>query len=98
MTPKTIVLLGILLSATARTVAASSCKLIPSDTTWPAPDVWTKALPGVVSIKKDPEGPKRPNYLLTATKIEHVQAAVKFAAEHNIRLAIINSGVDFLGR
>ena len=91
---------GLLLLSLAGTVfsANSSCKLIPGDPGWPAPDAWTKALPGVTPIENGEDGPKRPDYLVTATKVEHVQAAIKFASENNIRLAVINSGLDFLGR
>ncbi|KAF9559407.1 hypothetical protein EC968_006616 [Mortierella alpina] len=39
-----------------------------------------------------------PLYTVNATTIEHVQETVRFAAEHNIRLAIKNTGHDYLGR
>jgi FAD/FMN-containing dehydrogenase len=37
-------------------------------------------------------------YTVKATQTEHVQAAVRFAAAHNIRLVVKNTGHDFLGR
>lgn len=37
-------------------------------------------------------------YSAVVEKVEHIQAAVKFAAQHNLRLAIKNTGHDFLGR
>lgn len=84
----------------AASQANSACKLLPGDAKWPAIDVWKSALPGVVALEKSQEEglPRRPDYQLVATTIEQVQAAVKFTSEHNIRLTILNSGVDFLGR
>jgi hypothetical protein len=86
--------------AVAVSQASSACKLLPGDAKWPAEDVWKNALPGVVALEKSKEesSPRRPDYQLIATTTEQVQTAVKFTAEHNIRLAIMNSGVDFLGR
>lgn len=37
-------------------------------------------------------------YSAVVEKVEHIQAAVKFAAQHNLRLAIKNTGHCFLGR
>jgi FAD/FMN-containing dehydrogenase len=37
-------------------------------------------------------------YSVVAQSAAHIQAAVRFAAKHNVRLAIKNSGHDFLGR
>ncbi|KAF9977531.1 hypothetical protein BGZ75_010286 [Mortierella antarctica] len=39
-----------------------------------------------------------PLYTVNATTVEHVQDSVKFAAKHNIRLVIKNTGHDYLGR
>ena len=39
-----------------------------------------------------------PLYTVNATTIEHVQETVNFAAKHNIRLVIKNTGHDYLGR
>jgi len=86
--------------AVAVSEAGSACKLLPGDPKWPAVDVWKNALPGVVALEKSKEegSPRRPDYQLVATTTEQVQAAVKFSAEKNVRLTILNSGVDFLGR
>jgi hypothetical protein len=77
-----------------------ACRLLPGDAKWPAPYVWKNVLPGVVALEKNKEdnSTRRPDYQLTATATEQVQAAVKFTAKNNIRLTILNSGVDFLGR
>ena len=77
--------------------APEGCKLLNTDSEWPAADVWTSAL-GEVEPGEDMEGMDRPDYILGAHDVETVQAAVKFAAEHNIRLTVVNSGHDFLGR
>lgn len=37
-------------------------------------------------------------YVINATTVEDVQAGVKFAKEHGIRLIVKNSGHDFVGR
>ncbi|KAF9144613.1 hypothetical protein BGX30_012164 [Mortierella sp. GBA39] len=39
-----------------------------------------------------------PVYTVKATSVAHVQETVRFASDHNIRLAIKNTGHDFLGR
>ncbi|KAF2454444.1 FAD binding domain-containing protein [Lineolata rhizophorae] len=39
-----------------------------------------------------------PEYVVMAKTAEHVQAGVQFAAEHNLRLVIRNTGHDFMGR
>ncbi|CAO3565865.1 unnamed protein product [Mortierella alpina] len=39
-----------------------------------------------------------PLYTVKATTFQHVQNTVRFAAKHNIRLAIKNTGHDYLGR
>jgi hypothetical protein len=94
------VIFSFLLLAVAQDSATKGqeCRKLPGDAGWPASDVWSKALPGVVA--RGPQDPKvrRPDYQLTATSIAEVQAAVKFTAEHGIRLTILNSAHDFLGR
>jgi hypothetical protein len=96
---KSIALLSIHI-AVATSQASSACKLLPGDVKWPAVDVWKNSLPGVVALEKDKtdNSTRRPDYQLVATTIEQVQAAVKFTFENNIRLTVVNSGVDFLGR
>jgi hypothetical protein len=39
-----------------------------------------------------------PEYVIMATKKEHIQAGVNFAKKNNLRLLIRNTGHDFLGR
>jgi hypothetical protein len=75
-----------------------NCKKLPGDPDWPTPDAWSKALPGV--IPRGPQDPKvkRPDYQLIVTNVSQVQAAVKFAVDNNLRLSILNSAHDFVGR
>lgn len=73
------------------------CKLLSSDSNWPAPDVWTSVLPEVMPREANSEV-TRPDYHLVAEDVASIQAAVNFTAENNIRLTIVNSGHDFLGR
>ena len=39
-----------------------------------------------------------PNYVVNASQPEHVAAAIRFAAQTNVRLSIKGTGHDFLGR
>lgn len=39
-----------------------------------------------------------PTYVIKATKVSDIQAGVKFARKHNLRLIIRNTGHDFMGR
>jgi hypothetical protein len=78
--------------------AQAACKVIPGDKEWPAPAVWKAALPRAVGRAAGGGHSQHPDYRLDAQTAEDVHAAVKFAAGHNIRLSILNSGHDFLGR
>ncbi|KAK2804805.1 hypothetical protein FQN51_001447 [Onygenales sp. PD_10] len=77
--------------------APAGCRLLNTDSTWPLLDAWEAALPGVVA-GNDTEAAIRPDYIFAAEDVPAVQAAVKFAAQNNIRLSVVNSGHDFLGR
>jgi hypothetical protein len=77
--------------------SAASCKTVLGDTTWPAKSVWRKAMPEIESWKAKGAW-KQPTYRLDATTVDEVIAAVNFTKEHNIRLSIITSGHDFVGR
>lgn len=77
--------------------APQGCNLLNTDSEWPAPDVWTDAL-GDVEPGEDTEEADRPDYVLAAHDVQTVKAAIKFVAEHNVRLSVVDSGHDFLGR
>ncbi|RDW74888.1 hypothetical protein BP6252_06030 [Coleophoma cylindrospora] len=65
---------------------------------WPTPEVWEEALPGVEKTNgTDAEG-TIPDYRFRVKNACDVQAAVKFAALHNIRLTVITTGHDQQGR
>jgi hypothetical protein len=73
------------------------CKVIPGDLDWPVDEVWMKEIPGV--IKTPVSGNiTSPTWLINAKGSADVQAAVKFAAKHNVRISVVNSGHDFMGR
>jgi hypothetical protein len=74
--------------------ASAGCKTFKTDASFPSAAEWKALSPNI----KTSEGPNRPDYHLSAQSSADVQAAMKFAAKHNIRLAILNSGHDFLGR
>lgn len=73
------------------------CKVLSSDSNWPAPEEWTSALPDVTPGEASSEF-TRPDYHLAVEEVASVQAAINFTAENNIRLTLVNSGHDFLGR
>ncbi|QDS72645.1 hypothetical protein FKW77_002478 [Venturia effusa] len=77
---------------------AADCKITATDATWPKEDVWKKAMPKVAVRGVLKAGVTAPDYKFVATNLQEVVQAVKFAAEHNVRLSILNSGHDFLGR
>ncbi|KAF2404017.1 FAD-binding domain-containing protein [Trichodelitschia bisporula] len=76
----------------------AGCKALPGDATWPAESVWTAALPGAIANPPPFGNATRPDYVFTAYTPADVQSALAFATRYNVRLAIINSGHDFLGR
>jgi hypothetical protein len=73
------------------------CKTVVGDVNWPAYDVWKSSLPRAVPVAVIGRD-AHPNYFLAARSVEEVRAAVFFVRKYNIRLAIISSGYDYLGR
>jgi hypothetical protein len=76
----------------------TNCKVVRGDPGWPSDTVWETELPGIQKSPPAQGNTTRPDFLYLARKVEDVQAAVQFATKHNVRLTIINSGHDFLGR
>src|ERR1700760_877170 len=81
----------------ANPAEASDCKAIPGDPTWPAASVWKQELPKAM-LQGSKGTQKHATYRIDVETVDDVVAAVKFAAKHNIRLNVLNSGHDFLGR
>ncbi len=79
-------------------IAPLGCKKLPKDADWPAEAVWQAELPGVMARGPQIANATLPDYSYQARTVEQVQKAVKFVAENNIRLSILNSGHDFIGR
>jgi hypothetical protein len=77
--------------------APSNCKKLSTDSDWPANDVWKSELPGVLPIEPN-KRLKHPDWVYKINTVEQVQKAVRFAATHNVRLTIINTGHDFMNR
>jgi hypothetical protein len=77
--------------------AASACRILAEEPTFPKADAWKAELPNAVA-----RGPQQkllhPDYRLDVKTPEEVISAVKFAAKHNVRLSAIHSGHDGLGR
>jgi hypothetical protein len=87
-------------SGKAVVATPEGCRVIAGDAKWPTKEVWQTGLKG--SIARTASTAKtnnpHPDYRYEAKTVAHVQAAVKFAADNNLRLSILNSGHDFLGR
>jgi FAD/FMN-containing dehydrogenase len=76
--------------------APEGCRKLPSDSDWPSLETWKAALPGVQP--KEASCGTCPDYRFVVKSISDVQKAVKFAVQNNIRVSVIASGHDFLGR
>jgi hypothetical protein len=79
------------------TSAPAGCRKLSTDSDWPTAEQWKAALPEVVPFKNRGTG-FHPDYTLRARSAKDVQQAVTFCKQNNIRLTIINSGHDWLGR
>ncbi|KAF2433259.1 FAD-binding domain-containing protein [Tothia fuscella] len=77
--------------------APENCKKLPVDADWPSDEVWKAELKGV-EARGPQKQPARPDYKYEANTVAKVQKAVKFTSQHNLRLSILNSGHDFIGR
>jgi FAD/FMN-containing dehydrogenase len=77
-------------------LAAAQCKTVPGDPNWPEAAKWM-TLPNVVA-RGVQQSMARPDYRVAAKSVEDVQKAVTFAKTNNIRLSVIFSGHDGLGR
>ncbi|KAF4553900.1 FAD-binding domain-containing protein 44 [Elsinoe fawcettii] len=87
-----------ILPSTIAIIAPAGCRKLPTDSDWPSPETWKKAIPGVIAGNdSDASGPL-PNYRLQATDAAQVQAAIRFVKHHNIRVQVITTGHDQLGR
>jgi len=85
--------------AGTKTTTPKGCRRLATDTDWPAADVWTKTFPGILPRQAAKAGaPVRPDYRLRAKSAADVEKAVKFAADNNLRLTVITTGHDYLGR
>ena len=71
------------------------CKKLASDKGWPEDHIWRSSLPGVFKKLK---GTEAPDWMFQAKSVEDVQKAIAFAKQHNVRLTVITTGHDFLGR
>ncbi|KAI6715417.1 FAD binding domain-containing protein [Diplocarpon mali] len=102
-----LVISSILVAAAPQTyeqqgIAPAGCRKLSTDADWPAPEVWAAAIPGVVpnSVKgtdKVTAGGVS-DYRIRARSAQDVQNAVRFASQHNIRIAVITTGHDQVGR
>jgi hypothetical protein len=77
--------------------APEGCKKLPSDSDWPTKAIWDAELKGWEPIHARGRG-RHPQVMYEVKTVASVQRAVRFAAKYNVRLSIVNSGHDFLGR
>jgi hypothetical protein len=56
-------------SSAGNLAVEGECKKLPGDAGWPAPEVWTAALPGVVPRGEQDPDATRPDYQLIATSV-----------------------------
>jgi FAD binding domain len=76
----------------------TGCKVVENDEDFPAPDVWEAAMPGIAHRKTKGRVATQPIYRFTVKSVSDVEKAVHFAAKYNVRLTIITTGHDYLGR
>jgi FAD binding domain len=84
--------------AKAKTATPVGCRQIITDESYPSADVWKAELPKAALRNVELEGEGHTEYKIVAQGYQDVIDAVKFAAKHNIRLSVINTGHDFVGR
>lgn len=78
--------------------ALPGCRRLPSDADWPTLQEWREAIPGVETQNNaDSLGPL-PDYRIRAKCYQDVQAAVRFAASKEVRVSVMTTGHDQLGR
>jgi hypothetical protein len=74
---------------------------IPSDACWPSPTIWSslnetlagRLVPTTLPTSVCPKGGKSSEtYNVNATEAKHVQAALLFAREHNLKVNVNNTG------
>jgi hypothetical protein len=71
------------------------CKKLASDRGWPTDPVWRSALAGAFKKLRGTEGA---DWFFQAKSVADVQKAFAFVRENNVRLTVISTGHDFLGR
>ncbi|KAM0542564.1 hypothetical protein ACHAPJ_012735 [Fusarium lateritium] len=78
--------------------APRHCRRLHTDVDWPSFEEWKAAIPGIIKQNNSDSFGSLPDYRIRAKCYSEVQAAVKFAALHKIRLSVITTGHDALGR
>jgi hypothetical protein len=75
--------------------APRGCKKLLCDKGFPSENTFRDTFPGVYKKLKGTYGP---DYMLQVKTVEDVQKGVRFARKHDLRLTVISTGHDFLGR
>lgn len=90
------ILLG--LQACSAAVAPTGCSKLHTDDDWPAAEEWQAKLPGIIKQNLSDANGLLPDYHIRAKSYSEVRDAIRFAASNNIRLTVITTGHDELGR
>ena len=80
------------------TITPPGCRKLNIDIGWPSREVWEKSLPGIIPTPGSDDYGPLPDYRLQVKTVPDVQNAVRFAVRHNIRLTVLTTGHDQLGR
>lgn len=78
--------------------APQGCYKLHTDDDWPSFQEWENGIPGVVKENNSDRFGSLPDYRIRARSYTDIQAAVKFSALHKIRLSVITTGHDQIGR
>jgi hypothetical protein len=81
-----------------KTKTPEGCRKLNTDTDWPAQKAWEDAMPGVEYLRSAFKRGTTPDYRYQVRSVPDVQRALKFAQDNNIRVTIITTGHDYLGR
>lgn len=96
--PLTLAVLSHVSFLTSATIAPPGCLKLKTDDDWPAPSVWKDAMPGIIHNMNATDRGTLPDYRFRVKNVSDVQLAVKFANKHGIRVTVITTGHDQLGR
>jgi FAD/FMN-containing dehydrogenase len=81
-----------------KTKTPEGCRKLNTDADWPPQKIWEDAMPGIEYLRSTFSRATTPDYRYQVRSVPDVQRALKFAQENNVRVSIITTGHDYLGR